>query len=64
MTTADLVIRGGLVVDGSGSAPVEADVAVREGRIVAVEDGLDGAQELDARGCVVIPIPGNVSRLA
>ena len=29
----DLVIRGGTVVDGSGGAMVDADVAVSDGRI-------------------------------
>jgi len=32
----DLLIRGGLVVDGTGAEPLEADVAVADGRIVAV----------------------------
>ena len=33
----DLLIRGGLVIDGSGAAGREADVAIGDGRIVAVE---------------------------
>jgi N-acyl-D-aspartate/D-glutamate deacylase len=32
----DLVIRGGIVVDGSGNAPRTADVAVDNGLITAV----------------------------
>jgi N-acyl-D-aspartate/D-glutamate deacylase len=55
MSDADLVIRGGLVVDGTGGPPVEADVAVDGGRVVAVGDGLSGRAELDAAGCVVAP---------
>ena len=31
-----LVIRGGTVVDGSGGEPFEADVAIDDGRIIAV----------------------------
>ena len=56
MADASLVIRGGLVVDGSGAAPFEADVAVAGGRIVAVGTGLPrGAEEIDARGLLVTP---------
>jgi N-acyl-D-aspartate/D-glutamate deacylase len=52
---ADLVIRGGTVVDGTGAAGRPADVAVADGRIVGVGDGLDGRRELDASGQVVAP---------
>ncbi|AZI36396.1 putative hydrolase [Caenibius tardaugens NBRC 16725] len=56
MSAYDLVIRGGLIVDGSGGEPFLGDVAVREGRIAAVGQGLDkGAQEIDATGKVVTP---------
>jgi N-acyl-D-aspartate/D-glutamate deacylase len=52
----DLVVRGGLVHDGQGSAPVEADVAIRDGLITAVGDIAGrGAEEIDARGKVVTP---------
>lgn len=53
----DLVIRGGEVVDGTGSAPFAADVAVRDGRIVAVQPNLEGdaAEVVDATGRTVIP---------
>ncbi len=52
----DLVIRNGTVVDGSGSAPVRADVGVVGTRIAAVGtvDGR-GAEEIDAEGHVVTP---------
>lgn len=33
----DLLIRGGQLIDGSGSPGRDADVAVREGPITAVE---------------------------
>jgi N-acyl-D-amino-acid deacylase len=53
----DLAIRGGLVVDGTGAAPRDADVLVGEGRIVAVEaPGARPARRvIDARGQVVAP---------
>lgn len=52
----DLVIRGGAVVDGTGSAAFEADVAVKDGRIAAVgKVAGQGAEELDARGQLVTP---------
>ncbi|MEN8160769.1 MAG: amidohydrolase family protein, partial [Myxococcota bacterium] len=52
----DLVIRGGTVVDGTGSAPREADVAVDEGRIAAVGRVTErGREELDARDRLVTP---------
>ena len=52
---AELVIRGGTVVDGTGSAAFAGDVAVAGGRIVGTGRGLSGARELDASGCVVAP---------
>ena len=52
---AELVIRGGTVVDGTGAPGRRADVAVDGGRIVGVGDGLDGDRELDASGHVVAP---------
>jgi N-acyl-D-aspartate/D-glutamate deacylase len=51
----DIVIRGGTVVDGTGAQGRRADVAVRQGRIVAVDEGLRGDSELDASGQVVAP---------
>lgn len=53
----DLVIRGATVVDGTGAPPRNADIAVKDGRIVAVGDiGPDDATEtFDATGMVVTP---------
>ena len=52
---AEIVIRGGTVVDGSGSPGRRADVAVDHGRIAEVGPGLTGSRELDASGLVVAP---------
>ena len=52
---ADIVIRGGTLIDGTGAPGRPADVAVRGDRIVGVGDGLSGTTELDASGQVVAP---------
>jgi N-acyl-D-aspartate/D-glutamate deacylase len=53
----DIVIRGGQVIDGSGSPGRVADVAIRDGRIVAIEPRWAGQARrvIDARGRVVSP---------
>jgi len=52
----DLLISGGRVVDGTGSEPVEADVAIAGGRIVAVGKAGQRAKEvIDAKGRFVTP---------
>jgi N-acyl-D-aspartate/D-glutamate deacylase len=54
--TYDLVVRGGLVYDGQGGEPFEADVAVKDGRIAAVgRVSGAGAEEIDASGQIVAP---------
>ena len=52
----DLVIRGGLVVDGTGAPGRTGDVAVSGGRIAEVGTvTARGAEEIDAGGLVVAP---------
>ena len=52
----DLVIRGGTVYDGSGAAPLRADVAVDGDRVVTVGRVPErGTRELDASGLAVAP---------
>jgi N-acyl-D-aspartate/D-glutamate deacylase len=57
MTAAfDMVIRGGTVADGTGAPLVEADVAIKDGKIAAVGKIADaGAEEIDAKGHLVTP---------
>ena len=52
----DLVIRNGLVVDGTGSAPRRADIAVNGAVITAVGDITEaGTREIDAADHIVTP---------
>jgi N-acyl-D-aspartate/D-glutamate deacylase len=52
----DLVIRGGLVVDGTGAEPTIADVGLQGDRIAAIGADLpEGAREIDATGRIVTP---------
>lgn len=54
---ADLVLRRALVYDGSGAAPVRADVAVAGGRIgeIGARLAVRGAEELDLDGLALAP---------
>jgi N-acyl-D-aspartate/D-glutamate deacylase len=49
------VIRGGLVVDGTGAPGAVGDVAIRDGRIVPIDEAEPGSVEIDATGQVVAP---------
>jgi N-acyl-D-aspartate/D-glutamate deacylase len=52
----DLVIRGGLVVDGTGAGPRPADVAIDGDTVVAIEPEVGaGRRELEADGRLVTP---------
>ncbi|WP_176593358.1 amidohydrolase family protein [Sphingobium sp. EM0848] len=56
MVEYDVIIRGGLIVDGSGGAPFTGDVAIRNGLIatIGMVEG-KGAREIDASGKLVTP---------
>jgi len=56
----DTVIRGGMVLDGTGEPGRVADVGIAGGRVVAVVDApgtaaLEAAEEIDADGLMVAP---------
>ena len=54
--SVDLVIRGGTVVDGTGAPGRTADVAVRDGVVVAVgRVDESAARTIDADGALVTP---------
>lgn len=55
--TFDLVIRGGRIVDGSGAPWYEADIAIRDGRIVSIGkfSNVSAEKVIDASGLVVAP---------
>ena len=60
MSTHDLIIRNGLVYDGTGAAAFQADIAIDAGhisRIGPVGEKLDasGREEIDAGGKIVTP---------
>ncbi|MGK0257364.1 MAG: N-acyl-D-amino-acid deacylase [Candidatus Azotimanducaceae bacterium] len=53
----DILIKNGLVYDGSGGDAYTADVAIKDGVITAVGDSVTGnaAREIDADGAIVTP---------
>ena len=52
----DLILRGGTLVDGTGAPPTQSDVAVDDGIVTEVGEGLGAARrEIDAGGRWVTP---------
>ncbi len=54
---ADILLRNGLVFDGGGAAPCAADIAIRDGVIIAIGDLSDmpAAKSFDLKGKAVAP---------
>lgn len=52
----DLIIRGGTIIDGSGNARFEADVAVKDGKVAKIGEISETANdEINASGKLVTP---------
>lgn len=56
-STFDLLIKGGTVYDGTGAAPIKADIAIQGDRIVAIGHLKNASARtvIDARGLAVAP---------
>lgn len=56
MANTEIIIRGGLVCDGTGSEPFQADILLRDGIIAEIGAPVrPDAAEIDATGCLVTP---------
>jgi N-acyl-D-aspartate/D-glutamate deacylase len=55
--SVDILLQNGTIVDGAGGAPYEGDVAIKDGRIVAVGtfDGTASKLTADCKGLVISP---------
>jgi len=55
--TYDILIRGGLIYDGSLARPAEGDIGIKGDKIVAVGRGLSGraTKTIEAKGMIVAP---------
>ncbi len=53
----DTVLRGGRIIDGSGTPSFVGDVAIRDGTIASIAPSVEGRgkQEIDARDLVICP---------
>ena len=52
----DLLIKNGMILDGSGCDGYKADIGIRCGKIVAIDTNLsDGKEVIDAEGLTVTP---------
>jgi N-acyl-D-amino-acid deacylase len=56
-TNVPLIIRNGMIYDGKGGAPYRGDIAIANGRVVAIGDvsQYSADEQLDVRGLAVAP---------
>src|SRR4051812_34546427 len=57
MAQADIIIRNGRILDGTGNSWFRGDVAIRNGRILKTGnlDTMTAATIIDAKGMIVAP---------
>ena len=57
MADYDLIVRGGMVIDGSGLPRRRVDVGVRDGKVATLAhlDAATATEEIDATGMIVAP---------
>ena len=53
----DILIKGGVIVDGTGKKGYEGEIAIKDGKIIAVAPKLfvEAEKVIDAKGKTVIP---------
>ncbi|NVL93548.1 MAG: amidohydrolase family protein, partial [Desulfobacterales bacterium] len=56
-TEYDIIIRNGVIIDGSGNPWFRGDISIKDGRIkhIGQMGGADAMHELEANGLVVVP---------
>ncbi|WP_436775120.1 N-acyl-D-amino-acid deacylase family protein [Yinghuangia sp. YIM S09857] len=55
MSTNDIAVRGGTVIDGTGGPARRADIGIRGGRVTEIGPNVGGVREIDATGRLVVP---------
>lgn len=56
-TTADIIIKNGRILDGTGNSWIKGDIAVKDGKIIKVgfTGGMTAVKIIDAKGLIVAP---------
>ena len=54
---ADVIIKGGRILDGTGNSWFYGDIAIKDGRIIKIGqlNNYTAAKTIDARGLIVAP---------
>ncbi len=53
----DYILRGGIIVDGTGAKPMQADISIKDGKIIEIAPKIKntGSQVIDATGLAIAP---------